>query len=216
MQPKQPPDPMPPPSEPLEQRARRQWFSAHRWASAVVRHHRLVSGLLAGLLVGMVVGGLGVRCSRESAPFASAPLGVLDTRPDVVVTLSSALLTALIQQSVDRGESPAPLQKVQVVTGDGLLTVKGDVIVLGHGVGGALEFEPYLDGDQVRLKVRRAKLGPLPVPRDINRLAEGPINRQVAASLNGLPATISSVAVRDDGLTITAKVKTDELPGLSR
>lgn len=207
--------PQQPPTEPLEQRARRQWFYTRRWASAMVRHHRLLSGLLAGLLLGGLVGVLSDRCSRQNAPFAAAPLGALDTQPDVIVTLSSALLTALIQQSISRGESPVPLQKVQVITSDGLLTVKGDVLVLGHGVGGALEFEPYIDGDQVRLKVRRAKLGPLPVPRDVNRLAEGPINRQITASLNGLPATVTSVIARDDGLTITAKVKTDELPGLS-
>jgi hypothetical protein len=60
--------------------------------------------------------------------------------------------------------------------------------------------------------VRRTQLGPLPVPANLDRLAEGPLNRQLAAALGDLPASVTSVQVHANGITITADVRIDEIP----
>jgi hypothetical protein len=54
------------------------------------------------------------------------------------------------------------------------------------------------------------------VPGNLERLAEEPINRRLAAALGDLPATITQAHADRQGLTVTARVRTADLPGLSR
>ncbi|MCL6431296.1 MAG: hypothetical protein K6V36_10650, partial [Anaerolineae bacterium] len=88
--------------------------------------------------------------------------------------------------------------------------------VLGRGIGGFVEMEPVVMDGMLRMRVRRSQLGPLPVPGNIERLAEGPINARLAAITGALPATIMQAQADRNGLTVTARVRTAELPTLPR
>jgi len=167
-----------------------------------------VVGALAELVVQVAVAVLS--SSGNAAPSPEDP------NPDVRVTLSPGLLTALIRQSIERGDSPVPLENVRVETGNNRVTVRGDVAVLGRYVGGSVEMEPVVEDNQLRMRVRRSQLGPLPVPGNLERLAEDPINRRLAVIIGDLPATITQAHADRQGLTVTARVRTADLPGLSR
>jgi hypothetical protein len=163
-----------------------------------------------GALVG-VLGTLAVQhitSNEESiAQSASAPP---DPHPDLRVTLSSGLLTALLQQSVDRGAAPVPFEDIAVVTRDGEIVVQGDVRVLGRRVRGTMTFTPVVEQGSLRLRLVRAKLGPLPVPDRAERVVEDPVNARLAASLGDVPATITGARSGPEGLTVTARVAVDD------
>jgi hypothetical protein len=132
--------------------------------------------------------------------------------PDLTVTLSYDLMSALIQRGIDTGETPIPLTNISSGNSNGRLLIRGNFTVLGQTVSGSVELEPYVENGELRMFVRRTQLGRLPVPANLDRLAEGPLNRQLAAALGDLPATVTSVHVHDHGITITADVRIDEIP----
>lgn len=128
--------------------------------------------------------------------------------------MSAGLLAALIRQSIAQGQSPVPLRNVQVETSQGKVTILGDIPVLDHNVGGSVVLQPGFSNGIVAMQVLSGKFGPLPIPRAIAQLADGPINQRVADATNGLPATVTGVSVDAKGLTVTARVHPDQLPGL--
>ena len=131
--------------------------------------------------------------------------------PAITVTLSYPLISALIQRGIDNGESPIALKNIESSNSNGRLLIRGTAQALGQNVGATVELEPFVENSVIRLRVKRARLGRIPVPSNVERLAEGPLNRELAASLSNLPASLTSVAVTDGGLTVTADVRIDEL-----
>lgn len=200
----------PPPRPPL-------WRDiAHRLVMAwrLIRWRWLAPPLLAGALIGMATL-LALQAawgtSSTAVPLLTAPS---ETAPDLTVTMSQGLLNALVQQSVARGESPVPLEDVRVETRDQRLVVRGTLAFLGRGVSGTAELQPYIENGALRMRLVRARFGVLPVPSGLERLAEGPINARVRQSVGDLPATLTSVRTSDEGVTVTARVRVDELrPG---
>ncbi|MGI8552212.1 MAG: hypothetical protein ACR2PL_15725 [Dehalococcoidia bacterium] len=167
----------------------------------------LTFGLLLGICLAVVVGSL----SETAARPVLVPAGPLDQRPDITVTLSSSLLAALIQQSAQQGQSPLRLENVRVQTANGEIIVTGDVPVVGHKVGSTIQMEPVVENGGLRMHLLQARLGSLPVPHNIGQLAEDPINARLAEATNKLPSTITSVRVTADGITVTARVRVEEL-----
>ena len=179
-----------------------------------IRWRRWLAALLVGVLIG-VTGTLAVQWAIQDEQEVVAVTAVtVDQSPDMSVQLSGGLLTALIREEIEQGESPVPLEDVRVVTTEGKLVVRGDVVALRRAVGGFVEMEPVVEDGRLRLRVRRAKLGPLPVPNNIECLAERPINARLAAATGGLPAAVTSARVTDDGLLVTARVRVGELRAL--
>jgi hypothetical protein len=131
--------------------------------------------------------------------------------PDVTVTLSYDLLSALIQRGIDSGETPVPLTNIRTGNSGGRLLIRGTFTILGQSVSGSVELEPYIEDGTLRTRVRRAQVGRLPVPGNLDRLAEAPLNRQIASALGDLPATLTSVHVGERGITVTADVRIDEI-----
>jgi uncharacterized protein YpmS len=131
--------------------------------------------------------------------------------PAVTVTLSHPLMAALIQRGIDEGESPVRLKGIQTDDRNGRLEVRGTAELLGRNVPVSVELEPSIDNGVMRMHVRRARFGPVPAPSNVERLAEAPLNRELAATLANLPADLTSVAVTDGGLTVTANVRLDDL-----
>lgn len=172
---------------------------------------------LPPLALGALLGLLGLLVYQAATGRDSAEVGgpgVIDASPDVSVTLSEGLLTALIRRSVEQGESPVKLEHVRVETRPGRIVVYGDVSVLGRGVGGRIDLVPSVAGGRLRMRVLQAKLGPLPAPANLERLVEGPVNARLAAAVGDLPAEVTSARVDTGGLTVTARVRVDALrPG---
>jgi hypothetical protein len=169
----------------------------------------LLIGLVLGIGLTLVVQQVTSSDSGGLPEFSSRPP---PDSPDVMVTLSYDLMSALIQRGIDTGETPVPLTNIRSGESNGRLLIRGNFTVLGQTVSGSVELEPYVDGGQLRMFVRRAQLGRLPVPSNLDRLAEGPLNRQLATVLGDLPATVTSVQVNERGITITADVRIDEIP----
>lgn len=191
---------------------RQVWRSAGRRLPAREQCRHWLPPLVLGLLLG-VTGALAIAQLRgaEKPPVFILPPGPLDTSPDVTITFSPGLLTALVQQSIARGESPVPLENVRIETHNGVLAVRGNVTVLRRAVGGVITLEPVVEDGRLRMRVLQARLGGLPVPNDVERVVEKPINAQLAAAIGGLPATVTSARTARDGLTVTARVHVDEL-----
>jgi hypothetical protein len=174
-----------------------------RWAAPVL------AGVLAGVIGTLLVHRLFLSGSEWTPAFTSVPP---PDSPDVRVTLSYQLIDALIQRGIDSGESPVLLTNIRTGNSNGRLLIQGNVGVLGQSVTGSVELEPDIDKGVLRMHVHRARLGPLPIPANLERLAERPLNRQIAAALGDLPATLTSVQVGRDGITVTADVRIDEIP----
>jgi hypothetical protein len=139
------------------------------------------------------------------------PPATPDPNPDLTLTLSPGLLTAFVRQSVERGEAPLPVQDVRVQTAPGRVILLGRFEVLGRQVDGSIEMVPFLDGGKVHMRVVQARLGSLPVPGSIERLVETPINQRIEAATAGYPATLTSVRADTAGVTVTARVRPEDL-----
>lgn len=167
------------------------------------------------LLLGLLTGALGLAAAQsliqERLGSTDVPSGTPDANPDLTLTLSPGLLTALVRQSVERGETPFPVQNVQVQTRPGRVFLLGRFEVLGRQADGAIEMIPVLEQGQVRMKVIQARLESVPVPGSIERLVEAPINQRIEAATAGYPATLTSVRADRDGVTVTARVRPEEL-----
>lgn len=176
---------------------------------------RRVRRWLPKLVLGILIGGIGVLATqwcieRREADSVYGPAPPPEN-PAVSVTLSHPLIAALIQRGIDDGESPIALKGIQADARNGRLEVRGTAELLGRNVPVSVELEPAIEQGVMRMRVRRSRLGPLPVPQNIERLAEAPLNRELAATLAGLPATLTGVTVTEGGLTVTADVRIDEL-----
>jgi hypothetical protein len=184
------------------------WF----WWPAARRVLLVAAGLPLGVLLLFVV-----QCQAGRTGERLPPPAAVDPHPDLSVTFSNELIAALIQQSVDSGAAPVRLSDVRVTSGGGALIVQGNLdLILGFDVGGRVDVEPLVEDGRLEMRLRQARLGPLPVPAGIERLAQGPINERLGAATAGLPVTVTGARVGDGGLTVTARVRVEELRGLSR
>ncbi len=167
------------------------------------------------LLVGFLAGALTLAAAQallqERLGAVEVPSATPDPSPDLTLTFSPGLLTALVRQSVERGEAPLPVQDVRVQTAPGRVFLLGRFEVAGRHVDGSLEMVPFLEGGSVRMKVVQARLGSVPVPGNIERLVEAPINQRIAAATAGYPATLTGVRAETTGVTVTARVRPEDL-----
>jgi hypothetical protein len=173
--------------------------------------YRSLPALIAGVLIGVMCTALWQVFAADSGAddFAPAPQ---PGNPDVVVTMSYALIAALIEAEVARSDVGLPLSQIRAGDDDGRLVLRGTLDVLRQKVGATVELEPQIEDGRLVTRVRNARLGVLPVPSNLQRLAEDPLNRELTAVIAGLPATLTSVRVADAGLVVTADVRIEELP----
>lgn len=180
---------------------RRRSFLRSRWAVWTLAG---LVGACFGLLVFVVL-----QLRSYPPPDSRVPP---DLTPDLTVVVSPGLLAALIQQSADSGQSHVPLENVRVETLDGVIRVRGNLTVIGQRVGGTADLIPQVRDGTVALVIRRARFGLVPVPGNLTELAQGPLNERITAATGGLPADVTSVQVDQRGVTITARIRLDELP----
>ncbi len=171
-------------------------------------------GLLL-LLFGFLAGALAMAAAQSliQARLGSSdvPSATPDPNSDLTLTLSPGLLTALVRQSVERGEAPLPVQDVRVQTAPERVILLGRFEVLGRQVDGAIEMAPFLDGGKVHMKVVQAGLGSVPIPGSIERLMETPISQRIEAATAGYPATLTGVRADTVGVTVMARVRPEDL-----
>jgi hypothetical protein len=178
---------------------------------ALLTLYRSLPALIAGVLIGVFGTVLWqvFAADRGGDDFAPAPQ---PRNPDIVVTMSYELIAALIEAEVARSDAGLPLSQIRAGDDDGRLVLRGTLDVLRQKVGATVELEPQIEDGRLVTRVRNARLGVLPVPSNLQRLAEDPLNRELTAVIAGLPATLTSVRVADAGLIVTADVRIDELP----
>ena len=178
---------------------------------ALLAFYRSLPALIAGVLIGV----LSTICWQVFVAepgeddFAPAPQ---PQNPDIIVTMSYDVIGALIEAEIARSEIDLPLREIRAGDDDGRLVLRGTIDVLGRRVGASVELEPQIEDGRLVTGVRRARLGLLPVPSNLQRLAEEPLNRELRAAVANLPATLTSVRVTDAGLVVTADVRIEELP----
>ena len=165
----------------------------------------LLASFLAGAVVVAAIAGSLFALARPQ-PAAPSLLSQSDGNPDLEIVLTPGLLTSLLQQSIAQGQSPLPLRHVQVSTAVNRLTVRGEIEIAGQAVPASINFQPAVRDGRLMMNVTGAELASIPVPRDLGQLADGPINRELAAATGGLPATILTASAGPDGLTVVARV----------
>ncbi|MFN8557617.1 MAG: hypothetical protein U0531_09815 [Dehalococcoidia bacterium] len=170
--------------------------------------------VLVGLALGLALGAaatLALFGPPDSEP-RGRPTSIAppEFAPDISVTFSLTLLSALVQQAAERADAPISMTDVRVEAARGALLVRGNITVAGHGAAGVIPLEPTVEDGRLRMRVRDARLGPFPAPPRLERLVEAPVNARIESVLAGLPATITGAAVSDEGLTVTARTQLDE------
>lgn len=169
------------------------------------------------LLVGIVLGVAGTVAYGMfvATPAVPAPRPVIAQAP-MTVALDERFLTALVQRAVADGAAQAPgvdVPRTQVAArlGDGVIIVRASVEVLGRPTEGSVTLRPVLRDGGLRFDVIETNLGAIQMPA-MDRLLETQLDDRVRSLLDGLPVTVTSVAVEPTrGLIVTTQVDLDRI-----
>ena len=191
-----PAPPPPPPPAPA-----RQW---RPWSLLALLPLAFIAGaLLAVAALTLFAGGRG----KVALP------AVTVSGPDITLTFSPELLRELLAESARRSDAPIRLLNLGVVTADDVLTITGSVDApLGLAIPARIEMQPIPVEGRLRFRILRARVGPFPIPGDLERLAEPPLNGRIEAATRGLPADVIATRADAAGLTVVARVRVRELP----
>jgi hypothetical protein len=179
-------------------------------ANNVTESHRR-TGFLPIVACVLAAWALLTSCSSNQAEVAPSPTpaaGSRTTQPpdDLRLSMSPALLTALVRDWIAQGRSSIQLQNAVVTTGPGTLTISGDLPTLNRTTPVSMTFQPYVSDGALATHVVQAKFGPIPIPGNLTSLAEGPINARLAAATSGAPVSVTDVRTEASGLTIGARL----------
>ena len=169
----------------------------------------LLLGIVLGV-AGTIAYGMFVATSEVPAPQAVA------THAPMTVSLDERFLTAVMQRAVSDGTVTAPgvdvpRTQVKAELGNGVIVVHANVEVLGQPTRGTVTLQPQLDAGRLRVAVVETNLGSIQLPA-MDELVETQINNRVASLLDGLPVTVTGVAiVRGRGLVVTCNVDLERL-----
>lgn len=168
---------------------------------------------LLGIVLG--IGGTLAYGVFVASPPPPRPQALIEEAP-VTVTLDERFLTALVQRAVAAGAVQAPgvdVKRTQVDArlGNGVIIVRANVEVLGQPTRGTVTLRPVLDAGRLRFEVVETNLGTIQLPA-IEQVLETQVNDRVGSLLDGLPVTVTSVAIQPGrGLVITSQVDLDRL-----
>lgn len=133
----------------------------------------------------------------------------------ISVTFGDRFLTSLVRHA----DLPAPpgvtieRSELRVRLRDHDLVVLAGLTVLGSPVQATVTLRPVLRDDRLAIEVVATDLGTMPLP--IERVLEDQINGRLAWLLDGIPVTVTGVAVeRGRGLTVTCEVDVEQLAEL--
>jgi len=160
---------------------------------------RLLTGCLsvALVLLGALVGGVGTffYVSANAADRQVPVTAALPTNPSLVVAISPAYLTQVLQKEVKLPEVPGQIQNIQATIGnDGVITVAGDdQLTLFLGITTTrhvkIRLSPYVKDCQLQMHVLHVDLDGIPAPLSLTTFyseLETQINQQLRISLSGL------------------------------
>lgn len=162
---------------------------------------------------------LGIAATLAVVVFAPArpvsPPRPLPQDAPISVTFGDRFLTSLVRNADLPSPPGVTIERTQlrVQLRDDDLVVHAGITVLGNPVQATVVLRPALRGDHLAIEVVSTDLGTMPLP--IERVLEEQINRRLAWLLDGIPVTITGVAVeRGHGLTITCEVDVEQLADL--
>ena len=178
-------------------------------------------GVLRGMMFGLV-GLLGVVLGAVLflliGLFAVSPPAISQAAPgqdwDVTIEITDTFLSAQLNRSDGGGGGDQPVQlsnAKSVARADGTLTITGNVDG-SPGGGAAPSSGPRLpintSAISVPVEIVKAQFGPLPVPNQIGKLLENPVNSQIAKTMNSQPFLITNITVRDGAMVVRARQTT--------
>ena len=172
-----------------------------------------VVGLVVGVL-GSVAYGVFVAQAPSHAIVSVPPAQPLPAHPPLTVTLDETVLTALMQRAL--ATAPAAnmpgidVPKTQVraeLVGDHIV-VHASVEVLGAPTEGTMTLRPVVRAGKLAIDVVETNLGAITLPAMDDVLASQ-INARLQPLFDGLPVTVSGVAVEGKGLVVTCQVNLD-------
>lgn len=177
-------------------------------------------------LVGVVIG---VALFLVIGLFAVTPPTISQAAPgqdwDVTIEISDAFLSAQMNRSDSGADQPVQLSNAKAAAhADGTLTITGNVG--GSSGGGAapssgarlpintsaisvpveIVMKPTAGQDgKLTVEIVKAQFGPLPVPSQVGKLLESPVNSQIAKAMNNEPFFITKITLRDGVMVIQAR-----------
>ncbi len=193
-------------------------------------------GVLRGVVVGVVaLAGVlvGAFLFLVLGLFAVSPPTISQAAPgqdwDVTIEITDTFLSTQLNRSDGGGggEQPVKLTNAKAVArADGTLTITGNVG--GNANSAAPSSGPRLpintsaisvpveivmrptasqDG-KLTVEIVKAQFGPLPVPNQIGKVLENPVNSQIAKTMNSQPFFITNITLRDGAMTVRARQTT--------
>lgn len=181
-----------------------------------------VLGVVVGV-VGFFAYGVFVAPSpAPTHPIAVAPPVPLPSHAPLTVTLDETVLTALMQRAI--ANAPAanmpgidvPKTQVRVELAGDRIVVHASVEVLGAPTEGTVTLRPVVRAGRLAIDVVETNLGAIALPAMDDVLASQ-INARLQPLFDGLPVTVSGVAVEAKGLVVTCQLNLDAAgPSASR
>lgn len=169
-------------------------------------------GMLLGLAGILIVALVAVK------PPSLAPIAASQSW-DLTVEISDALLTSRL--NADMPNLPLQLRDAKATSrADGTVLITGSlspagvlatppVVIPGLPLNpGAIAvpaeviLRPGVRDGNLVAEIVRTQLGPLPIPAQLGRLLEGPVNSQLASAAQGQPYRVNEIVVRDGSLLV--------------
>ena len=178
-----------------------------------------VLGVVVGVL-GFFAYGVFVAPAPTHAATAAAPPAAPPSHPALTVTLDETMLTALMQRAI--ANAPAanmpgidvPKTQVRAELAGDQIVVHASVAVLGAPTEGTVTLRPVVRAGRLATDVVETNLGAIALPAMDDVLASQ-INARLQPLFDGLPVTVSGVAVEAKGLVVTCQVNLDAAVGPS-
>jgi hypothetical protein len=172
---------------------------------------RFLLGLILGAVAAVAVLIVYPMFDGDEAATVTAPLPA--SARDVRVVFGPEALAEILRESVAHSETPNLIGIAAVEMGDGVFTVRGTIPRESPNVRASITLSPSVETGAVRMRVVSANLGLLPVPPELARLIERPLNERLRATAGDVPYAITGVHAGPAGIEVTVRLDVSKLQG---
>ncbi len=131
----------------------------------------------------------------------------LETTGQVTVTFTENQITSYIVQQLAATQETR-LSDPQVTLQDGLIEVTGKVSVSLIKANARIVLEPYVDQGDLRMAIREAKFGSIPIPDATLEELTATLNQNLSefTSINGRKFRLEVITITDGTMTLSGKL----------